>query len=175
MELHRTEVMCSNTGVLIPIQIFGVEPHEGHTRELVLGLKYGKKRLNARLLADIVVNSVNWSDFIVDVVTWAPTTASHQQERGMDHAELIARHVGVLLALPTKRLLRRINTVSQTGLDRDERLVSPEFVARPLGRQRNVLIIDDVVTTGATFRAATQAIVDVGALSIICIAPSRTV
>jgi predicted amidophosphoribosyltransferase len=93
----------------------------------------------------------------------------------MDHAELIARHVGVLLALRTKRLLRRVNTVSQTGLDRDERLISPEFVARPLGRHRNVLIIDDVVTTGATFRAAMAAIVEVGAQSVVCVAPSRTV
>jgi predicted amidophosphoribosyltransferase len=153
----------------------GVEPHEGHTRELVLGLKYGKKRSNARSLADIVVEAVGWDGFTCDVVTWAPTTSRHQQDRGMDHAELIARHVGVLLALPTKRLLRRVNTVSQTGLDRDERLMSPEFVARPLGRHRNVLIIDDVVTTGATFRAATRALVEVGALSVVCVAPSRTV
>jgi predicted amidophosphoribosyltransferase len=93
----------------------------------------------------------------------------------MDHAELIARHVGVLLELPIKRLLRRVSTVSQTGLDRDERLISPEFVARPLRRHRNVLIIDDVVTTGATFRAATQALVAVGAISVVCVAPSRTV
>ena len=141
----------------------------------MLGLKYGKKRSNARSLADIVVEAVGWDGFACDVVTWAPTTARHQQERGMDHAELIARHVGVLLVLPTKRLLRRVNTVSQTGLDRDERLISPEFVARPLGRHRNVLIIDDVVTTGATFRAATRALVEVGALSVVCVAPSRTV
>ena len=167
--------MRSNTGVLIPVRVLGVEPHEGQTRELVLGLKYGKKRSNARSLADIVVEAVGWDGFACDVVTWAPTTARHQQERGMDHAELIARHVGVLLVLPTKRLLRRVNTVSQTGLDRDERLISPEFVARPLGRHRNVLIIDDVVTTGATFRAAIQAIVAVGALSVVCVAPSRTV
>jgi predicted amidophosphoribosyltransferase len=93
----------------------------------------------------------------------------------MDHAELIARHVGVLLALPTKRLLRRVNTVSQTGLDRDERLISPEFVARPLRPRSNVLVIDDVVTTGATFWAATQALVEVGAQSVVCVAPSRTV
>ena len=175
MELHRTETVRLNTGVLIPVHILGVEPHEGHTRELVLGLKYGKKRKNARMLAEIVVDAVVWKNFSCDVVTWAPTTSRHQHERGMDHAELIARHVGVLLALPAKRLLRRINTVAQTGLDRDERLLSPEFVARPLGRQRNVLIIDDVVTTGATFRAATQAIVAVGAQSVVCIAPSRTV
>lgn len=167
--------MRSNTGVLIPVRVLGVEPHEGQTRELVLGLKYGNKRSNARSLADIVVEAVGWDGFACDVVTWAPTTARHQQERGMDHAELIARHVGVLLVLPTKRLLRRVNTVSQTGLDRDERLISPEFVARPLGRHRNVLIIDDVVTTGATFRAAIQAIVAVGALSVVCVAPSRTV
>ena len=175
MELHRTETVRSNTGVLIPVHILGVEPHEGHTRELVLGLKYGKKRQNARLLADIVVGAIYWNDFVCDVVTWAPTTTSHQHERGMDHAELIARHVGVLFALPVKRLLRRVNTVSQTGLDRDERLVSPEFVARPLGRHHNVLVIDDVVTTGATFRAATRALVEIGAQSIVCVAPSRTV
>lgn len=175
MELHRTEAMPSNTGVLIPVHILGVEPHEGHTRELVLGLKYGKKRSNARALAEIVVDAVAWDGFTCDVVTWAPTTARHQHERGMDHAELIARHVGVLLALQTKRLLRRVNTVSQTGLDRDERLVSPEFVARPLGHDRNVFVIDDVVTTGATFRAATRALVEVGALSVVCVAPSRTV
>ena len=175
MELHRTEAVRSNTGALVATQILGIEPHEGLTRELVLGLKYGRKRVNARLLADIVVDSVNWSDLIVDVVTWAPTTASHQHERGMDHAELIARHVGVLLELPIKRLLRRVNAISQTGLDRDERLVTPEFVARPLRRHRNVLIIDDVVTTGATFLAATAALVAVGAISVVCVAPSRTV
>ena len=167
--------MRSNTGALIPVLILGVEPHEGHTRELVLGLKYGKKRSNARVLAEIVVDAITWDGFTCDVVTWAPTTSRHQQDRGMDHAELIARHVGVLLALPTKRLLRRVNTVSQTGLDRDERLISPEFVARPLRPRSNVLVIDDVVTTGATFWAATQALVEVGAQSVVCVAPSRTV
>ncbi|MEY3558238.1 MAG: hypothetical protein RL374_944 [Actinomycetota bacterium] len=153
----------------------GVEPHEGQTRELVLGLKYGRKRANARVLAEIVVDAIAFEGLSFDVVTWAPTTMRHQQERGMDHAELIARHIGVLLALPTKRLLRRINTISQTGLDRDERLISPEFVARPLGRYRNVLIIDDVVTTGDTFRAATKALIEVGVLLVVCVAPSRTV
>ena len=39
----------------------------------------------------------------------------------------------------------------------------------------DVLIIDDVVTTGATFLAATAALVAVGAISVVCVAPSRTV
>lgn len=177
MELHRTEFVHSSGGALIPVQILGIEPHEGNTRELVLGLKYGKNRKYARLLAHIVVDVIIHADWGFDLVTWAPTTAKHLHERGMDHAELIARHVGVLLELPVKRLLRRVNTVSQTGLDREERLVSPEFVSRPLGRLRqlHILVIDDVVTTGATFHAAATAIVNAGAVSVTCIAPSRTV
>jgi predicted amidophosphoribosyltransferase len=175
MELHRTEFVRSNTGALIPVHIMGVEPHEGHMRDLVLGLKYGKNRTFARVLAQAVIEATNWNEYHCDVVTWAPTTVKHQHERGMDHAELIARHVGVLLALPTKRLLRRVTASSQTGLDRNQRLVSPEFVARPLGRQCNVLVIDDVVTTTATFRAAISALINAGASSVTCVAPSRTV
>ena len=149
--------------------------YDSTARQLVHGLKFHNHRGIAALFAEVMVERLSLNLELANVVTWAPTTSRHQHERGMDHAELIARHVGVLLMLPTKRLLRRVNTVSQTGLDRDERLISPEFVARPLGRHRNVLIIDDVVTTGATFRAATRALVEVGALSVVCVAPSRTV
>ena len=67
MELHRTETARSNAGALVIAHVLGIEPHEGQTRELVLGLKYGRKRMNARLLADIVVDSITWSDFNVCV------------------------------------------------------------------------------------------------------------
>ena len=51
------------------MQIFGVEPHEGHTRDLVLGLKYGRTRQNARALAEIVVDSINDVSPFDDVFT----------------------------------------------------------------------------------------------------------
>jgi predicted amidophosphoribosyltransferase len=90
----------------------------------------------------------------------------------MDHAELIARHVAGITGLPIRKYLRRINTESQTGASRDERLRQPLFIARPLGRFRNVVVIDDVVTTGSTFHASAQALVLSGARSVLCIAPS---
>ncbi len=144
-------------------------------RELVLGLKYNHQKHNALQLARIVAPYMPITNSDEILVTWAPTTPAHRLERGMDHAELIARHVGALARIQCKKLLRRVNNESQTGFNRSERLVRPEFIARPLLRPTNVVVIDDVVTTGATFRAATHALVLAGAQSVTCIAPSRTV
>lgn len=175
MELHRTEVVKSTTGHLISVVTIGVLPHEGATRELVLGLKYGREKRNAHDLARIVAACIPRIPHHRFVVTWAPTTTAHRLDRGMDHAEIIARHVGALSHLPVRGLLRRVNRESQTGKKRSERLVRPEFIARPLRRNLHIVVIDDVVTTGATFRAAATALVGAGAQSVTCIAPSRTV
>ena len=175
MELHRTEPMWSATGQLIRVVTIGVAPHEGDTRELVLGLKYNYQKHNALLLARIVVPFLPITNSSDTLLTWAPTTTAHRLERGMDHAELIARHVGALMGIRCRKLLRRVNNESQTGSNRSERLARPEFAARPLHRSGNIVVIDDVVTTGATFRAAAHALVLAGAQSVTCIAPSRTV
>jgi len=174
MELHRTEVLTSLTGVLIPVTYIGVLPHEGYVRDAVLDLKYHGRRTNARMLAEIVSQVLPCIEGEYSVLTWAPTTSAHQLQRGMDHAELIARHVAARGGIRAVKLLRRVSAVSQTGESRSVRLAGPEFVSKPLHRHRKVLVVDDVVTTGATFRAAAQALVNAGAVSVVCIAPSRT-
>lgn len=167
--------MWSAAGQLIRVVTIGVAPHEGDTRQLVLGLKYDRQKRNALHLARIVAPFVSEMMSDETLLTWAPTTSAHRLERGMDHAELIARHVGALTNMQCRKLLRRVNNESQTGLNRHERLLRPEFVARPIRRPSNIVVIDDVVTTGATFMAAAHALVQAGAQSVTCIAPSRTV
>lgn len=141
-------------------------PFTGRARRVVLGLKYRNRRQVARHLAGLVVNAivVNGDHRDVDLVTWAPTSSARRRSRGFDQGELVARHVARQLGVPCRRLLVRSGpAVAQTGRSRVERLNGPEFVARPGLDGRRVIVVDDVVTTGATMRAAAAALRHAGA------------
>jgi ComF family protein len=145
---------------------------EGVGRDLVTGLKYRNQRRAARVLADLLVQRLGPVD--IDVVTWAPTGSDRRATRGFDQAELVARAVARRLGLPCRRLLFRVHGASQTGRSRAERLAGPVFVARPTRRPRRVLVVDDVVTTGATLRAAARALSIAGADRVVLAAVGAT-
>jgi predicted amidophosphoribosyltransferase len=144
----------------------------GAGRELVARLKYRNARASvgylARGMAALVVRGE------VDVVTWAPTTPARLRARGFDQARLLARGVARRLALPCRPLLRRLPGPGQTGRDAAARYAGPEFAPRRSLRGARVLLVDDVVTTGATVSAAARALRSAGAGEVRVVAAART-
>jgi predicted amidophosphoribosyltransferase len=128
----------------------------------VTSLKFGGRRDAVRALGAAMGHL---PDRDVDVVTWAPTTPSHRRARGFDQAELLARQVARTLGRRPRRLLLRPEGRSQTGHDRAERLTGPRFVTRGSAAYR-VLVVDDVLTTGATLSAAAVALRRAGAVEV---------
>jgi len=128
--------------------------YTGVGRELVARLKYRNARAVLPALAAAVAALVDPAT--VDVVTWAPTSPTRRRERGFDQARLLARAVARRLHRPCRLLLTREPGPPQTGRPKRERLAGPTFTAirRPPGR---VLLVDDVVTNGATMIAAARA------------------
>jgi predicted amidophosphoribosyltransferase len=145
----------------------------GGGRRLLLALKYRNARPVARSLGRAMARRVRHER--VDVVTWPPTSATRRRRRGYDQAELLARAVAWRLGVPCRKLLKRVEDPRgpQTGRSRSERLEGPTFTARRRVRG-TVLLVDDVVTTGATLRAASGALLTAGARSVRCIAAAAT-
>ncbi|MEY4371708.1 MAG: hypothetical protein RL219_477 [Actinomycetota bacterium] len=146
--------------------------HDGPVRSAVLGLKFRNARRAARELAEYMMQRVGPTPE-VDIVTWAPTSARRVADRGYDPAELLARELARLLGRPCRRLLlRERRSMPQAGRDRRSRLLGPRFRARPLRDAPRVLLVDDVVTTGATLREGAAALVRAGATAVVCLAAS---
>lgn len=106
-----------------------------------------------------------------DLMLPIPLHPRRMRRRGYNQSELLARPLGKAKGIPTEpELLRRTrHTMPQVGLGPDERHdnVRGAFTADASGvRGRHVLLIDDVLTTGATMSAAAEALLDAGAASV---------
>lgn len=156
--------------------------HEGVGREFIHALKYRRERAIARWLGESVALTHRATYLAdtglpppcpVDTVTWAPTTAAHRRARGFDQAEVLARAAARAMRVRRARLLDRIGTTVQSGASRIDRLAGPDFVGRPAAAGRRILLVDDVLTTGATLRVATEALFAAGAAAVHVAACAR--
>jgi ComF family protein len=116
----------------------------------------------------IYLKNLNWA---VDAIIPIPLSANRLQSRGYNQVGLVAfpLALGMKSQYLPKGLKRRHDTRSQVGLTASERRenVKGVFSADPkLVANRNILILDDVTTTGATLSSASQALLDAGASKI---------
>lgn len=151
--------------------------HDGALREAIHALKYSRRRDVAIPLANLMADHLTRANMTFDLVTSVPLHPTREQERGYNQAELLARHLAQTRALPYQRLLTRTRaTADQIGLDGKARRinVADAFDANPIvTADKNVLLIDDVCTTGATLDACAVALFQGGARTVTGLTVAR--
>jgi ComF family protein len=142
-------------------------------------LKYRNADDVARPLGDLLAAAAGAAGIAGDVIVPVPLHPSRLRRRGYNQADLIARRISAVSALPCLQALSRTrNTKSQlsTGnrMGRFANMQNAFTVALPDAiRGKHVLLVDDVATTGATLGAAAHALQDAGATRVTALAVAR--
>src|SRR5919112_288458 len=150
--------------------------YEGVGKEVVHALKYrGYKKVVARLATPLLLQIIGDGSF--DAVVPVPLHRSRLRKRGFNQAELLARGVAVEINAPLSDTLKVVRStrdqVELSAAQRRANVAGAYRASAPLRGQ--VLLIDDVFTTGATMSACASTLMRAGAREVHALSLCRTV
>lgn len=144
-------------------QAFVVGARHGTLQKLIDELKFHNKKASAKSLAELIYSRLPLLPASTRIIP-VPTVSSHVRSRGYDQVLLIAQHLSALSGLAVDRQLIRANRATQHTTGRDQRAVQAKqaFILRTAESHDTrrasypVLLIDDIITTGATITEAAK-------------------
>jgi ComF family protein len=168
-ELNDTGKTCNRCYKKHPIRTAEISfRYEGALKELIWAMKYENKRSHARYFAGLLMPSSG-------IVCFVPSDGTARRKRGYDQAEILANNYAKLHKLEFKKLLSRQTHSRQVGKNRAERLKNTKgnFVVAQNVKGLDLLLIDDVITTGATISECASVLKAAGAKSVTALAIAK--
>lgn len=153
---------------------------EGPLRNAMHRLKYKRDIAQGEALCQPMIPFLACQGWALDMVAPVPLGAARLHERGYNQAGLIALPVAVASGLPYQpgAIAKLRDTATQVGLSREERRLNVAGAFRGNNRfvrGKNVLVVDDVTTTGATIQACAEALLQAGASQVYGLTLARAV
>jgi len=151
--------------------------HEDAVRSGIHELKYKHRRDAARPLAELLVARLRQANVPSHLISFVPLHPTRQAQRGYNQAELLAQEAARMLRVRVMPCLERTRaTADQIGLDPTARRANVHDAFRALPAVRgveDVILVDDVCTTGATLDACAEALFDAGVHQVYGLAVAR--
>ena len=154
--------------------------YAGDVRQSILRYKFGGLSFYCDIYADLLADVLIPAEYSCDVVTWVPLSRKRLRNRGYDQARLLAEGFAGRKNLPCEKLLAKTrNTAQQSGTrSKEERMTNILGAYRPVDERKiagkSVLLVDDIVTTGATLSECAAVLRSAGAKKVTALTLART-
>ena len=147
--------------------------YQGCVRVAVIRLKFRKRPQMSKIIAGYIANGISdkYKDFTFDFVTFVPASRIKRAFKGYDPVEIIADRVAESVNLPLINCLKsKFVFVPQKELKGKARLraVKGRFSVCKDVKDKNILLIDDVMTSGATLSECSRMLKSKGAKTVRC-------
>ena len=127
----------------------------GVIKTLILKFKYESNFTAGYLLSNFLIEMIEEEKINADVICYVPMTKKAEKKRGFNQCKLMARNIGYHTNIPVSNCIKKIkNTKEQKTLTKEERIINLKgaFKISSINeiKNKNIILIDDVMTTGAT-------------------------
>lgn len=190
--LERGELLCPNCRRELPwlkgaeaerrVELtegcVSVVRYQGKVRSAVHAYKFRGKCWRCYAFGALVADAVREAGYSADAVTYPSVSRKRLRWRGYDQAELLAREVGKSLGLPVLRTVNKEHRPAQSELtdaaERRANLLGAYTAVEPKRfRGTTLLLVDDVLTTGATLSECAKTLRLAGAERVFCATLAR--
>lgn len=162
-------------------QVAAAFDYAGPAGTLVKRMKYSDKPYLAKILSSYLIAQLCQMDWpLPDLIVPVPLTTAHWFERGYNQSALLSKHISETLNIPYKEVIKRVTSdYSQAGLNYQQRMMLSEkgfHLKKGMEEflyDKRILIVDDVMTTGSTFRCCALACLEASPKDIYGIAVCR--
>lgn len=173
----RDFAVCQSCQKRSPLRhVYVAVPYDGLVKEILHAAKYERAKSG---LDEIAAFMAPLLDAVLpgSVLVHVPTATSRVRQRGYDQAEVLSRRLAKAQGLPHIAALARIGQAHQVGAGRAERLrhLDNAFRVRYASKVKgaHLILVDDVLTTGATLETAARALKKAGAAQVDAVVFAR--
>lgn len=165
---------AKNEGSILSYGFYG-----GILKSLILKFKYESNYNVGYLLANFLIEIIKESEIDIDIICYIPMIRKDERKRGFNQCKLIANEIGYNLNIPVSNCIKKVkHTKEQKKLTKEERIKNLigafEVTSNEDIKNKRVLLIDDVMTTGATIGECTKILKKSGVKEIIVLTIAKS-
>lgn len=165
---HNENLVCEVCSLASNVdEIYVAGLYAGVLRDLIGVIKFNHQRHAVNLAAELLARRIFDADVKFDAIVPVPTSPPRIRQRGFDHTKELAKSLSINLGVGVQTPLYRQKFDRQVGQNREKRLLQAKNQFKVNGKVRgNILLVDDVITTGATIAACSTLLKSAGAQKV---------